>query len=224
MGATSTAAEDRKQRIVAHMNRGHSRELSHYLRHYAGASPSAASKATLTDMSLTSLAIRARGGDYSIPLSPPMDSLEDARERLVAMDVEARTALGISDVVVDEWVPPTGLAATTLAFLIFYFGCYFTLPWTGPGTTAWKVIDPIFPGGAATFRWIAKTIFWPVILIHLVEAIIFARTRMNKYSVPRWSRVWWLWVVNCAFVGFPTFLGIDELAARKKAEKAGKSH
>jgi hypothetical protein len=218
------ASDQRKGRIIAHMNRGHARELSHYLQHYVGASAAAASSPTLSDMSLDRMIITSHGRDFTVPFSPPLATLDEARERLIAMDVEARGALGISDVVIDEWVAPTGVAALTLGSILFYYGCYFTLPWTTPGSPAFRALDPAFPGGASTFRWIVKTIFWPVIVIHVTEAVIFAKTRMHKYSVPKWSRVWWLWVINCFIVGYPTFQGIDHLAARKKAEKDAKSH
>jgi hypothetical protein len=218
------AADQRKARIVAHMNRGHARELSHYLRHYARASAAAASSPLLEDMTVDGMTIAARGGAFAVPFAPPLASLDDARERLIAMDAEARAALGISDVVVDTWAAPSLAAAGVGLAVLFYFACYLTLPWTAPGSPAFALIDPLFPGGASTFRGITRAVFWPVIAIHFAEVVIFDRTRAHKYSIPRWSRTWWLWSATCFVCGFTAFSDVDALAARKKAEKDAKSH
>src|SRR5438046_6159284 len=104
MADSSDKVAAAKARILNHMNADHQAELSHYLRHYSHLSRSAARSPKLTDISLDSITIIATNGStYSIALTPPMASLSEARNRLIKMDQDARSALGISDIRVSEY-------------------------------------------------------------------------------------------------------------------------
>jgi hypothetical protein len=214
-----------KQRIIAHMNRDHSRELSHYLRHYVQLSRSAAANPSLHDITMKSMVIRASGKDYTVPISPPLGSWRDARDRMVAMDVEARNALGISDIVINEWVAPGFDAVGIVGFLVaFFFLSAASTPWMQPGTKLWEILDIVWPFGAAAYRWLVRLIFWPVLAIHCVETVMFERTQMRKYSVERGSKVWMQWMITCFFAGAPTWPFIRRFADKKREQKQAKSH
>lgn len=220
--AANDADASRKEGIISHMNREHTRELSNYLRHYNSLSSRQAAKPSLFDISFDTMHIRAGGLNHTVPLIPPLQSWSDARPRLVEMDVTARKALGISDVIVTEYRAPIPVELAVFCSVAFYFFCAASLPWFLPGTTAWRVVDTIFPGGAAGYRWLVRALFWPVMAIHATEAFLFDRWRLRKYSVERWSSLWWTWELSCFIEGLGAWRRIDRLVAEKQKVKDSK--
>ncbi|EHK16752.1 uncharacterized protein TRIVIDRAFT_184116 [Trichoderma virens Gv29-8] len=214
-----------KGRIITHMNTQHSRELSHYLRHYVGLSARAATASpAIQDMSLTGMAIKTLNGTYDVPFSPPLSSWAEARPRVIAMDVTAREALGISDIYLTEYAWPRGFDWVPLGGVVFYYICCVGLPWVVPGSGIWDTLEVVFPGGPEWFLWIVRTIFWIVFGIHVVEVFLLDRWRLQKHGVPRFSRVWWAWTSNIFFEGVTTWNRLDSIIAAKRAEKEGKKH
>src|SRR5690606_11788652 len=128
-----------------------------------------------------------------IPLEPPMKSYAEARTRAVEMDLAAREGLGLGDVDIDVFAPPEGFAVFVSGSVLFFFFCYFALPWQVPGSALYTIWDRFFPGGAETHKWFVQKIFLPVIGIHIAEAAWLDRTRLVKYGVRRGSGVWWAW-------------------------------
>lgn len=225
--ASPDAAQARQRRIINHVNKDHQEALSHYLQHFAGVPAAAAltptSPAELVDVDLDGMTIRAGDGtQHAVAFTPPLNSWEEMRGRFVEMDVTAREAL--YDVTITEYAPPRGMGAFVLGAIIFYFCCYVSLPWTtAPGSSIGQLIDGVYPGGLVKYRELVKSIFWPVIVIHSAEALAFDRFRMARHGVPRWSRLWWLWEVNCWFEGLTCWRRIDAVVAEKKAAKAQKA-
>jgi hypothetical protein len=223
----SDSFEERRQRIIKHLNRDHQPELSRYLEHFASLPrDTASSNPQLIDVSLDRLLIRAGdGSDYSVPFVPPLSSWDEIRSRTVAMDAAARAALGgpSSNITLTEYAPPQGFGAFVFGAVLFYFFSHATLPWVQPGTAAWSIVSTIFPGGPLRYRWVVKSIFWPVIMLHTAEAVIMDLTRLRKHGVSRGSRVWWLWVTNCWVEGITTFKRIDGVIAAKRAQQGGKT-
>lgn len=107
------------------MNSDHSSSLSDYLQYYARLPEPLASTAELVDISLTKLTISTRSSPTGttttyIPIRPtPMESLNDARERLVNMAYEAMEGLGKSPYIVDFYVPPKGFVQWATVFGVF---------------------------------------------------------------------------------------------------------
>jgi hypothetical protein len=218
------ADDPAKQRIIAHMNKEHSRELSHYLRHLCGLSPSAAAaNPTLVDITTQGMLISASGQQHKIPFTPPLESLRDARTRLVAMDADARAALNIGDVVVDGWQPPRLDANGVLAgFLWVYFviGAALWTPSTRDFVTTQlmpRVVgDPVIRGYlVAGIRYS----FWPVVSIHVVETAMLERTRLQKYGVQRFSAPWLLWLVSFFVEGVAAMWRFDRVVESKRKLK-----
>ncbi|KAL6855280.1 hypothetical protein ACO1O0_006419 [Amphichorda felina] len=120
---------------------------------------------------------------------------------------------------VTEFTPPEGFGAALFSSVLFFFLCRASLPWVVPGSWGWAAASALFPGGAEWYRYVVGAIFWPTVLIHTAEAVIFERVRLRRYSVPRGSRVWWLWLASCWVEGVTSFKRIDRLAKRGQASK-----
>lgn len=222
--AASNSGAAHQARIISHMNGDHQRELSHYLRHYCGLSSSAAADAHMTDISLKSMTIKSHSGEYSVPFDPPLAAWSDVRPRVVDMDRVAREHLGISDIYITAFAPPRGSDFIVFGGVVFYFVCFFSLPWIQPGTGVWDLLTSIFPGGPQWYRWVVKTIFIPVLAIHVGEAYWFHRSRMVPHGVQPGSTLWWKWESSTFFEGFRAFKRIDGIIAAKRAEKEARRH
>ena len=211
---------------MTHMNRDHARELSHLLRFHAHLGERAASSPSLRDISFARMVIRTprAAGDHSVAFAPALASWDDIRPRLVVMDQAAREGLGLSDVYVTEYRVPRGLDGLVMGAVLFYYLCWFTLPLARPGTSVWKVLEAVFPGGPGFYRWLVRTIFVPVVGIHVVEAVLFDRYRMRRHGVERWSRLWWIWELDCLVEGYPCWARIDSVIENKRKQKETKSH
>ncbi|KAF4123648.1 Protein of unknown function (DUF2470) [Geosmithia morbida] len=209
-----------RQRTIDHMNRDHQAELAHYLEFYSGVDRwVATSNPEMVDMTLDAMVVRAGDGtDHRIVFDPPLASAADSRRRLIDMDVVAREAL--SDDRLTVYAPPTGVGAAVFGSVVFYIVCWLTLPRVTPGTEAWRLLTDYWPGGPDVYRSVVQLLFWPTLLIHIVETAVFDRVRMARYRVPRFSRLWWLWSLNCLIEGFPTFKRVD--AIMKAKMQAGK--
>ncbi|KAM0258286.1 hypothetical protein ACHAQJ_003928 [Trichoderma viride] len=214
-----------KARIITHMNSQHTRELSHYLRHYVGLSPRAATASpAIQDLNFNSMTIKTSNGAYDVPFSPPLASWAEARPRIIAMDDTAREALGLSNIYITEYATPQGFDYIPFVGVVFYFVCAAGLPWVVPGSAPWELLKVVFPGGPEGFRWTVRTIFWPVVGIHLVEAVLLDRWRLQKHGVARWSSVWWMWTGAIFFEGLTSWKRLDRVVAEKKAEKEAKKN
>ncbi|KAL7959948.1 hypothetical protein V8C34DRAFT_277828 [Trichoderma compactum] len=217
--------QEMKSRIITHMNTQHSRELSHYLRHYVGLSARAATASpAIQDMSLAGMTIKTRNGTYEVPFSPPLSSWAEARPRVIAMDVTSREALGISDIYLTEWAMPRGFDWVPLGGVVFYYICYAGLPWVAPGSAPWETLRLVFPGGPEWFLWTVRSIFWIVFGIHTVEVYLLDKWKLQKHGVPRFSWVWWAWASNIFIEGVTTWKRLDSIIAAKRAQKEEKKH
>ncbi len=211
-----------KARIISHMNKDHTYEISHYLRAYNGLSVSAARNPQITDLTLDSMAIRSASGSHVVRISPPMGALTDSRVRLIEMAHAARKQLGLSDIRISTFARPAGFGIVTFIGVTAYFFCAATLWLVQPDTPIWDVLDAVYPFGAAGYTWLVKTIFAPVMIIHVTEAWWMARTRLAKHGIEEGSKVWWLWVIDTFLGGLPSMYKFDALveAERQKQENA----
>ncbi|PHH66421.1 hypothetical protein CDD81_7476 [Ophiocordyceps australis] len=213
----------RRARIITHMNQSHSRELSHYLQHYARVSPRAASGPLLRDLCLDHMLIRTRAGtDHSIPFSPPLSSWADAKNRIIQMDTVARAGLGISDIYISHFEKPRGIGLAFFIAVGLFFVASFSLPWIVPTTRAWSVLDAYFPGGPAVFCQLVGLLVVPVIAIHITECFFFDR-KLRRHGIERWSGLWCLWISSCFMEGVGAFWRLDSIIASKKAQQEAKN-
>ncbi|KAI1381126.1 hypothetical protein F4677DRAFT_117612 [Hypoxylon crocopeplum] len=215
--------EAHKARILAHMNKEHTKELSHYLRAYNGLSASASRNAQLADMTLDAMTITSASGTHSVAIAPPLGSAADARVRLVEMSQRAQQRLGLSDIQITAYTPPRGIGAATFFGVSLYFACAATLGLVRPGTAAWDFLDAVFPfGGAPAYKWLVGALFVPVVAIHVVEAWWMARTRLTTHGVEPGSALWLMWVADTFMEGVPSMQRFDGMveAERKKKDSA----
>ncbi|OAA79248.1 hypothetical protein LEL_02734 [Akanthomyces lecanii RCEF 1005] len=216
--------EARKDRIISHMNRDHTREMSNFLRHYNSLSKRQAARPSMRDVSLDTMHIRAGGFNHAVPFVPPLRGWDDIRPRLAEMDAVARRDLGVSDITVATYVAPRPADWIVFCAVTFYFVSAASLPWLVHGTTAWSLLNGGFPGGAPMFRWLVKVLFVPVLGIHVTECYLLDRLRLSRHGVERFTGIWLLWEVSCFLEGLMTWRRFDELVAEKQKQKDAKKH
>ncbi|KAG7285454.1 hypothetical protein NEMBOFW57_010082 [Staphylotrichum longicolle] len=191
------------------------------------------------DISLTALTLRLPATDtlHAVALDPPLASWEERRARLVEMTRVAREALGVvssteeenggkgnvmAAAVVNEYMPPrVPYDLTIFLAVLFYYSTWVLVQagGLGAGGAAARVVEGVrFPGGVAGFTWLVRTIFVPVLGIHVFETWLLERTRLRKFGVRRGSRVWWLWVGSVFVEGAMAFKRFDIVVERLKAE------
>ncbi|KAF8711035.1 integral membrane protein, partial [Rhizoctonia solani] len=115
MSPNSKDVSAMKDRIIQHMNKDHQDSLVDYLRFYANIPAQEASTAKLVDINNDGMTFTvtnvAKNGSPSrsvvVPINPPIDSLMQARERLVAMASEAMEGLGRSRWRVESYPGPS---------------------------------------------------------------------------------------------------------------------
>jgi hypothetical protein len=176
-----------------------------YLEYYAKVSRLRSSSAELKDVDLTKMTIVAGGRPYNVPFTPPLQSYQEVRERVVQMDQESIEGLGRSPVTIKEYLPPKKpahviiFAACLLTFLM-YSRKEILLPGSAPYEAIFKHV-PQFAEFAAKIR---PYVLYPMLAIHTTEAFLMAM-RLEKHSVPLFSRLWLTWVVSNFIEGFGAF-------------------
>lgn len=214
------------------VNADHVADLEHYLRAFNGLSASAAAKAQLVDMAKDQLVIKTPASGettHVVAVDPPMASLSDARVRFIDMSRDALAKLGLSDIQLDRYAPPTGFDCVVFFGVAFYFFCAATVSLVdrGAGTLIWDALDAAIPpslGGVAGYVWLVKAIFVPVVAIHVTEAWWMAKTRLERHRVAAFSGVWCLWVASVFFEGIPAFRRLDRLVVTERAKKEAQKH
>jgi len=178
MDSQATQDQAAKARILPHMNREHGDSISRYLEHNLHISSFSARNAKLEDMTLSSLVIRSSGGLFTVPLTPPLSSWREARERLIAMDQDAVKALGRSPITVTTYTRPRSFLHITV-----FVGCllgYFSFTRKAnfePGSYLYNLFlryVPAFAAFAAPKVHMALAI---MVAIHGAEAAFMATTR-----------------------------------------------
>jgi hypothetical protein len=224
MSDSESKAAAAKQRIITHMNADHADSLSHYLRHHCSLSGPAASSPHLLDISLTSMTIRAASGtSHTIPLSPPLSSWSEARQRLVVMDADARKALGIPPVrpLVEKWTPPRAPGHLVVLALVSVYAVGEMARRAGfvvPGSAAWEILQKTFPGGVGRWTWLQQKIFLPLVVIHAIETVVMVY-RLKRANVPATSGVWWMWIASTAAEGVGSHQRFGALSRREAAKR-----
>jgi hypothetical protein len=223
------------------MNADHADSLSLFARHYCKLPTAQASTAKLTDVELTHLIIstsstftnyatnRTTARNY-IPLTPPMSSFSEARERLVAMHNESLAGLGMSEIVVIGYQPPNSpfhlfaFALCLWSWLSFSYRPNL-LP-TAPVKAVygfWSV-GGYWPGLASLCYFLQPFTISFMLATHISEAVYLARTRLRKHQVKTGSRIWWSWVISNFIEGVSAIQRFDAVVQDKEEEKKRKKH
>ncbi|KAI9724211.1 MAG: hypothetical protein M1828_003956 [Chrysothrix sp. TS-e1954] len=231
----SSSAPTPETRIITHMNADHHDSLVRYLEHHHSVPSHLARHATLTSIKPTHLQISTspsiasfkNNQNYIVPIEPPLADLSAARERLVAMDQAAITALGRSEVTVKVYAPPRtpfqiAAVCTTLS-VIFFFSSRRNLDPANSGGLFYPLASR-FPDAFAWFARVQGRVWWSLVGIHVLECLQLDRSRLRKHSVPRGGGVWWAWMASNFVEGFTAPLRFDAIVKREKERKARAKH
>ena len=227
--AAKTAAI--KSRIIKHMNADHQASLTQYLEHYCKIPSRLASTAQLDDIELSYLIISSSNGQTRnlIPLSPPMASWSEARERMVVMHHEALTGLGLSDITVTEYRAPRNFHALVFGVCLWTYISFSRRANFLPGRDHfnlypfWSVLG--YLPSLAEFCYIVQPlIIVLMVAIHAVEATFMVRSRLRKHVVEVFSVLWWTWVGSSFIEGYGAFQRFDAIVKEKEDKKKAEKH
>ncbi|KIX02938.1 uncharacterized protein Z518_06488 [Rhinocladiella mackenziei CBS 650.93] len=216
-----------KTRIITHMNTDHALSLRLYLMHYSHVPLSGTSSATLTDITTQHMILTSSFGRHVISFEPEMKSLLDARERLVAMHNECLSALDLSDIVIDTYVPPDrawhwGLAGITLLILSTFPFREALKPESGTIIASIWSLGGAVPGLARLCYTLQPYVLTLVVLVHGTEAAWLANTKLRRHWVEVGSGVWFAWLLDCVIEGGGCLERFQRVVKGKEAAKNGK--
>ncbi|KAF2093304.1 hypothetical protein NA57DRAFT_81636 [Rhizodiscina lignyota] len=234
-----------RKRVIAHMNADHQDSLIRYLRHQHDLDESTASNARLIDINPKQVILVASNKCYTLPMSPPMASLKESRERLIAMDEEARKALGLppadgghngqvangaakepsrTSTLVKRYVPPSGFHLVVFLACLATFTVFSRQEHVRPGSPLYDRALKHVPAFAEFCQRIQLWVFSAMLVIHTTEASFMGFGRLRKYGVTIGSPLWLTWVGSCFIEGFGSFQRLDQLVKREKEVKENHSH
>lgn len=180
----------------------------------------------MTDIDLAGLTVDCAGKAYRIPIDPPMDSLRDARSRVVDMDRLATLYLHKSPITVKEYVLPYGPSAINLLVVSAIFIGFSQRWWFQPGGPVERALGPSLYGPkVASFAWsIQPKLFWGLLLVHSAEMLYFIRYKLAAHSVNPRTPQYWLWAVSVLVEGIGAQGRFRKLIEQKEAAKAKQKH
>lgn len=219
-----------RNRIIAHMNQAHQDSLSRFVEYYCH-KPVPDATARLDDLtpqymilsvgdSASSSSSSSAASRYFVPLDPPLPSWRNVRERMRAMDEEALAGLGRSGITVDRYLPPRGFHAVVLVACVVTFLTFCRRGNLLPGSMLYDHVLAHVPSFAAFCRRVRPILFPCMLLIHSTEVIWFDYSRLAKYHVPRWSRLWWTWIISNFLEGYGAYQRLDRLVRSYKIEES----
>jgi hypothetical protein len=206
------------------MNSDHALSLRLYLAHYAHVPLPGTKTAQMLDITPEHMIITSAYGRHVVPLEPPMKSLMEARERLVAMHNTCLTELGLSEVVLEHYVGPDRAwqwclsALCVLIFVTFPFREQLR-PESG-SVIAWIwSLGGALPGLARLAYSLQPLVLGVMVILHGGEAVWFASSKLPRYWVETGTWVWWCWVLDCLLEGVGCLSRFDRVVGRLEAEK-----
>jgi Protein of unknown function (DUF2470) len=155
----------------------------------------------MEDIALNKITLSAGGRTFFIPIDPPLKSFSEARERVVKMDQDCIEALGRDSITIKEYRAPRGFDAVIFATC---FSTYILL--SRPENVSF--VFQLVPEFAAFVLKIRLLVLYPMIIIHLVESSLMIR-KLQRHSVPLFSKLWWTWTVSCFIEGIGSFRRYD---------------
>ena len=225
MADSSSKDAAAKQRIITHMNVDHQDSLVRYLEHFCHVSSYSARNARLEDISFNSMTIKSSNGSiHTIPLDPQMAAWSEARERVVALDIESVSGLKRSNVTVKKYKSPKGFKALVFVaagctMVVFSKRSNFQ-----PGSLFYDTILKHAPAFAQWCYKIQPKLIYPMVVIHAAEAAYMEKSRLEKHTVPRFSKLWWKWVLSTFVEGFGAFVRFDQIVKDEEEKKAKAKH
>lgn len=220
-----------KDRIIRHMNADHHDSLVDYLRFYAKVPAQEAATAELVDINtggMTLTRVTEPNGPprpIVIPIDPPMDSLKQSRERLVAMAFESMEGLGRSRWKVESYPSASlsgityGVLATTILALVL-----FPDETLRPGAKARQYL--LLDSGAAA-RWLftyQREIRSVIMGSAVYNAIMPMRRRLQRHCYKSSWGQWVAWFGAALFEGPFACRLFDSEVKSAEAQASNKKH
>ena len=138
------------------------------------------------------------------------------------MDAEAVKGLGRSNVTVKRYKGPRGLMTATMVVCALTFLAFARPGNFVPGALLYDALLRYVPG-FAKFCWrVQPLVIYPMLALHVVEAVHMERSRLKKHTVRMFSRTWWMWVISTFVEGVGAFVRFDEVV-REEEEKREKA-
>ncbi|KAG8738731.1 hypothetical protein FRC10_006566 [Ceratobasidium sp. 414] len=197
-----------KDRIIRHMNVDHRDSLANYLQYYVKTSPSEAATAELVDINTGGMTItriiepNGPPRPIVIPIDPPMNSLNQARERLIAMAFESLEGLGLSRWKVDTYPTPTlggfiHMAVTCILVVLLLFPDQTLRP--GAKARQFLLLDSDI---AARLLYMYQREGRSVIMgIAVYNAVMRMRRRLKRHCYTSSWGVWVSWLIAALLEG-----------------------
>jgi Protein of unknown function (DUF2470) len=212
-----------KDFIIKHMNADHADSLQLYLQAYCGITAREAKGASLEDLSLSNLILRAQGTRYVVPVDPPMKDYSEARGRLVALHKESLQKLGRSDVTLIEYRAPRGIQAVIFALCLYTYASCFRRENLLPGSFVYENLGFKYVPDFAHFVYTIQPLLFPsVVGIHILESALLAVKRLKPLGVPFMSGLWFAWVASTFVEGFGAFQRIGQIVKEERTKEGGK--
>lgn len=220
------APSNSKTSILNHMNEHHQDSLSLYLRVYNKVPASEAKHAHLEDATPNDLIITTKDPTtrYSVPFDPPLESTDaiHLRPRIISMHKACLSSLGLSDIVVREYRPPSGFLALVFGLCLSTFITTFRRGNFLPGSLLYEALHLGSVPGFANLCYTYQPVFFPIFAsIHLSEAVLLAFKRLRPYRVPFLSRLWVLWFTSNVIEGFGAWVRFDSIVKEEKERVKG---
>lgn len=225
MEETKNGDAEAQRRIISHMNKDHKDSIGRFLEHFAHISSYSARNAKLTEITLNSLTITSsKGSQHVIPLHLSLNYWAEARERMVAMDQEALRGLKRSNVTVKEYRRPRGFLALVFVAAATTFVCFSRRSNFLPGSSLYDHVLQHVPRFAKFCYDVQPFVLYPMLAIHLSEALWMERTRLEKFNVPRFSKLWWQWLLSNFIEGVGAFKRFDRIVEEEVTKKELRKH
>lgn len=215
-----------KESIVKHMNTEKTDSIRHCLQAFNGVPFYKLRNARMTNISLNNMELSYSGRKFTLPLNPPLESMNEARQRIVELDNNALQILGRSDVPITKFVP-VNLRHPVSAFLfglsIFCWVSFSSGANFQPGSLLYDNVFRHTPGFAQGCFNIQHGFIRLVIFSHGIEALIMA-WKLNKHGLNPLDGLWWAWVVSVYFEGWLTFVRLHYYLKEKRQEMKQEKH
>lgn len=205
-----------RERVLSHMNADHQVSLVAYLRVYCKVTENPSYTAKLEDINLLSMVISYGGSRYSVPFEPPMNSIRDARTRLVDMHSRCLDQLGESDIIIREYTIPRGFHAVVFALCFSAYICLSRRSNFLPGSILYSAVFQYFPKFANLCYVVQPTLLATMVLIHVVEAGILAVKVLKPHRVPMFSGLWWKWMISVFIEGYGAFQRTEKIVQKER--------
>ena len=180
-------------------------QVARYVENYANVSRFRSASAEIKDVDISKMTIYAGNRPYYVYFIPPLADLKEARERLVQMDKESLKRLNRSSVTLKAYLPPKKpFHVFMFGMLLGFYMLYSRKDNLYPGSTPYELIFKHLPKFTDFAIWARPFVFYPVLGIHIVE-VVFMTFKLEKHSMPLFSKAWWAWIASTFIEGVGAF-------------------